>query len=359
VPVVAVSPVPAVMEVLGQRIVVLDDPLASGLLEVLRGVPDPRDRRGRRYALWSLLAAAILATAAGMRSFAGIAVRTAPEQVLTELGLVSRRPSEKTFRTLFARLDAADLDRRLGRYFAALAECVAGHGDVLAVALDGKTVRGARLAGGRAPHLISAFAHHARLVIGQLAVAAKSNEVRREVPCRISHSVRRNSEENSWIRRLTRIPKGDGDQSMPEQARWPCPRAGAARRGDPRDMANAGLREVQSPVMQVFIHRKQACETGAALCGSLFRWLAQPLQRWAMPSEGIEGDEWNAYVTLERATRRKHGIAYGMRILWRRSAHSSQRGHVRSRGAGKPFTGRRGTGSSDITTAGGMRNAER
>jgi predicted transposase YbfD/YdcC len=179
VPVVAVSPVPVVVEVLGQRIVELDDPFASGLLDVLRAVPDPRDRRGRRYQLWSLLAVAILATAAGMRSFAGIAtwIRTAPEQVLAELGLGARRPSEKTFRTLFARLDAADLDRRLGGHFTRLAEEEVEAGDVIAVALDGKTVRGARLTGGRAPHLISAFAHRARLVLGQLAVAVKSNEI--------------------------------------------------------------------------------------------------------------------------------------------------------------------------------------
>src|SRR4030081_3889242 len=105
-------------------------------------------------------------------------------------------------------------------------------------------------------------------------------------------AVRRNSEESSWIRRLTRIPKGDGDQSMPVQAWWPCPRVGAARQGDPCDMANAGLREAQSPVMQVFIHRKSTCETGAALCVGLFRWLAQLPQRWAMLSESIKGDEW-------------------------------------------------------------------
>ena len=59
-------------------------------------------------------------------------------------------------------------------------------------------------------------------------------------------------------------------------------------------MANSGLSEAQSPAMQVFIHRKTTCETGAALCTGLSRWPVQPLQRWAMPSEGIEGDEWDA-----------------------------------------------------------------
>jgi hypothetical protein len=207
--------------------------------------------------------------------------------------------------------------------------------------------------------LMACLDHHTGVVLGQVDIDEKTNEVRREVPCRISHSVRRNSEESSWIRRLTRIPKGDGDQSMPVQAWWSCPRVGATRQGDPRDTANAGLHKAQSPVMQVFIHRKPTCETGATLCVGLFRWLAQPPQRWAMPSEDIEGDEWDAYVTLERATRRKRGIAYGVRTLWRRSANSSRRSNDRPWGAGKPFTGRSGTGSSDTTTAGGMRNAKR
>jgi len=74
------------------------------------------------------------------------------------------------------RLDAADQDRRLGAYFTGLA---AADGGLLPVALDGKTVRGAPRARRRAAHLVSVFAHHTRLVLGQLAVADKSNEI----PC--------------------------------------------------------------------------------------------------------------------------------------------------------------------------------
>ena len=50
---------------------------------------------------------------------------------------------------------------------------------MLAVAVDGKTLRGARRTGAAAAHLVSVFAHRARLVLGQLAVAEKSNEI----PC--------------------------------------------------------------------------------------------------------------------------------------------------------------------------------
>ena len=142
---------------------------------VLRFAPTPRGP------LDGLLAIAILATAAGMvlrrvRDLGGYRA----DRVLAQLGIRFRRPTEKTFRAVFQQLDPADLDRRLGAYFNALAATeAAAEGRLLAVALDGKTLRGARRAGAAAAHLVSVFAHHARLVLGQLAVAQKSNEI----PC--------------------------------------------------------------------------------------------------------------------------------------------------------------------------------
>jgi predicted transposase YbfD/YdcC len=182
VPAQSVSPVSTVAEALarwraGDRAQVL----VSEFLEVLAAVPDPRDPRGRRYPLAALLAIAILAVAAGMRGYAGFATwaATAPQDVLAQLGIRFRRPSEKTFRTVLSRLDAADLDRRLGAYFTVLAAAGTDTDAVVPVALDGKTLRGALRAGAAATHLVSVFAHRARLVLGQLAVAEKSNEI----PC--------------------------------------------------------------------------------------------------------------------------------------------------------------------------------
>lgn len=45
------------------------------------------------------------------------------------------------------------------------------------IAIDGKTVRGARTARASAPHLVAAFDHTTGTVLGQVAVAAKSNEI--------------------------------------------------------------------------------------------------------------------------------------------------------------------------------------
>ena len=85
VPALAVLPVESVAETLdrwraGERVEVL----RSDFLDILASVPDPRDARGRRYLLAGLLAIAILATAAGMRGYAGFAswAATAPAEVL-------------------------------------------------------------------------------------------------------------------------------------------------------------------------------------------------------------------------------------------------------------------------------------
>ena len=145
------------------------------LLGVLTRVPDPRDPRGVRYPLAGVLAVAVTAVLAGARSFAAIGewALELREDQLARLGL-RRAPVESTMRKLFARLDAAALDRRL----AVLAWCrtrdVAGR---RVIAIDGKTVRGARSGTTRAPHLIAALDHAAGVVLGQNAVTAKSNEI--------------------------------------------------------------------------------------------------------------------------------------------------------------------------------------
>jgi len=148
------------------------------LLSALETVPDPRDRRGVRYPLVGVLALAVTATIAGCRSFAAIgqwAAATTAEH-LAMFGLAgTSAPDESTLRKLFARLDADALDTALGAWMWTRT-VVAGARRV--IALDGKTVRGARRRpDGTAPHLVAAFDHGAGAVLGQVCVEAKSNEI--------------------------------------------------------------------------------------------------------------------------------------------------------------------------------------
>jgi len=77
-------------------------------------------------------------------------------------------------RKLFARLDPDQLDRILGAWLWTRSDVV--HGQRV-IALDGKTVRGARTVTTSAPHLVAALDHTTAVVVGQVQVAAKSNEI--------------------------------------------------------------------------------------------------------------------------------------------------------------------------------------
>ena len=85
----------------------------------------------------------------------------------------------------------------------------------------------------------------------------------------------------------------EGDDSMPGNRR-PCPGVRDGALGDPRDMAKAGLPEAQSPEGARCTPAGKTPGTGAASCGRV-REACAPPGAGAMPSEGIEGDEWDAY----------------------------------------------------------------
>ncbi len=79
-----------------------------------------------------------------------------------------------------------------------------------------------------------------------------------------------------------------------------------------------------------------------------------------MPSEGIEGDEWGAYVVLERSSVTEHGMVSRTRVPRSRSANSTRGSHAPPGRTGEPCTGGSGTGgrmprSCEVRA---MRNAE-
>lgn len=153
----------------------------SSLLKVLRQLPDPRKRRGRRHGKTSLLAIAVAAVLSGARGFAAIAqwARECSQGELERFG--SRRnphslryeaPSEPTLRRLLQSLDVETVDQAIGRWIASL-----GPGDTDAVAFDGKTLRGARRRDGTQVHLLSAVDHGSGSTMAQEEVSSKSNEI--------------------------------------------------------------------------------------------------------------------------------------------------------------------------------------
>lgn len=149
----------------------------EGLIDVLKTVVDPRKRRGIRHPLICILAISVCACLSGARSFEAIAewASELSRDALRRLGgKRSKAPSEKCFRITLQRIDAAAFDRAICSWLARQKLC-AGAG----IALDGKTLRGAHDGDKAAPHLLSAVLHREGIVVAQVAVGEKTNEI----PC--------------------------------------------------------------------------------------------------------------------------------------------------------------------------------
>ncbi len=150
------------------------------LLALLSSVTDHRSSRGVRHELPGILAVGLAAVLAGARSFVAISewVKAQSPQAIAQLGVTStRRPSESTIRRAMSGLDADRLDQVIGAFIWTRTRDVGGR---RVIAIDGKTVRGARsrtTGAAVAPHLVAAFDHTTGTVVGQVAVAAKSNEI--------------------------------------------------------------------------------------------------------------------------------------------------------------------------------------
>ena len=147
------------------------------LVEVFAAVPDPRARRGVRHGLPVVLTVAAAAVLAGAKSLMAVGewVAEADREALSQLGIAPEvvLPSESTVRRTLAGLDANDLDARLGAWMAARVGEVAGR---RVIAVDGKSMRGASVAGIR-PHLLSDLDHDRGVVLGQRAVDGKGSEI--------------------------------------------------------------------------------------------------------------------------------------------------------------------------------------
>jgi hypothetical protein len=179
--------------------------LAAGMWQRLEALPDPRSPQGRIYPLACLVAIAVCAfTAAGNDRFTAVGqwIKRAGQEDLARLRAPwdpiagrYRAPDEKTIRVVLDRLDPRALTRALlgprrrrrpGRPPAASvrgyrARRAARQAKMLArdrlraVAVDGKTCRGACRADGTRVHLLGAAEHGGHL-LGHLEVGVKHNE---------------------------------------------------------------------------------------------------------------------------------------------------------------------------------------
>jgi len=151
--------------------------LMGGLLDQLKQVKDPRIDRTKRHLLSDILAIAICAVICGADEWTEMEAFGKAKQAWFKsfLALPNGIPSHDTLARVFARLDPLALQQCFVAWIQGLSQQLAGS----VVAIDGKTVRHSfdRAAGKAAIHMVSAWASGHHLVLGQVKVDDKSNEI--------------------------------------------------------------------------------------------------------------------------------------------------------------------------------------
>lgn len=152
-------------------------PTTPSRLEYLADLPDPRIDRGKDHALIDIITIAILATICGAEHFTEMETfgQAKHAGLKTFLALPNGIPSHDTFARVLASIKPAAFEERFARWVQAVRTATADE----VVGIDGKTARRSHhSSAGTGPlHLVSAWAARNRLVLGQLKVDAKSNEI--------------------------------------------------------------------------------------------------------------------------------------------------------------------------------------
>lgn len=152
---------------------------SEDLLQRLRQVPDPRLPRGIRHRKIAVLALAICAIFSNCRSLQAIGewAQQCSQTMLARLDCRFCRtrkkyvpPSLATIRRVLIAIDAEAVDRAVSGWLQNLDDKKSP------IAVDGKTIRGARQ-NGRQLQVLAAFLHHQGLALAQHAVEPSSNEM--------------------------------------------------------------------------------------------------------------------------------------------------------------------------------------
>lgn len=155
----------------------MDSELCASLIEHFAVLPDPRRGPAIQHRFLDIVVIAICAVICGADDWVEVEAYGRAKRAWLQgfLELSNGIPSHDTFGRVFAQLDA----ERFAACFAAWVQTVVELLPGQVVAVDGKTLRRSHdRRGGKGPlHLVSAWAADAHLVLGQVPVEDKSNEI--------------------------------------------------------------------------------------------------------------------------------------------------------------------------------------
>jgi predicted transposase YbfD/YdcC len=140
-------------------------------------IDDPRYHHSPPHLLLDIMTIALCAIISGANDWEAVAAfgRAKEDWLRTILRLPNGIPSADTFERVFAQIDPHQFQAGFISWVAAISHLTAGE----VVAIDGKTLCGSvdRSNDRKAIHMVSAWASQNRLVLGQVKVDDKSNEI--------------------------------------------------------------------------------------------------------------------------------------------------------------------------------------
>jgi predicted transposase YbfD/YdcC len=153
------------------------NPPSNSLREHLSIIPDPRIERLKEHPLCDILVVSVLAMLCGAEHFTEFEEfgKAKQEWLSSIVDLPNGIPSHDTFGRVFSLIDPECFCECFRQWTQGLRESILQE----VVAIDGKTARRShdRSKGHKAIHVVSAWARENGLVLGQVKVDEKSNEI--------------------------------------------------------------------------------------------------------------------------------------------------------------------------------------
>ena len=152
----------------------MSDPAPRSLIEHLDEIPDPRMARTQRHKFLDILVIALCAVIGGADHWTEVVEFGQAKRPWFAgfLKLPNGIPSHDTFARVFRLIDTQALEQTCQQWLSSVAGRVQG-----VVAIDGKSVRGAREGKKHPLHIVSAWSSQNSMLLGQVRTGQKSNEI--------------------------------------------------------------------------------------------------------------------------------------------------------------------------------------
>jgi len=148
----------------------------SKLISIFGTIDDPRSHINKLHDLVDILLIGIISVICGAETWNQmVEFANSKEDFLRKfLKLENGIPSKDTINRLFSAIDSNQFENSFIEWVNSISQITKGQ----VIAIDGKTIRGAKSKGKKSPvHMVSAWANENNLVLGQVRVNEKSNEI--------------------------------------------------------------------------------------------------------------------------------------------------------------------------------------